>query len=81
MQVFECMQMIIAPIFTGPSWNLEHRGDADTQKSPNFCIFIRHHHLVNYMIFIVNLFLPCRNRCFFIRQHKTCRDLGFLCVG
>lgn len=32
MQVLECVQMIIAPIFTGPSWNLEHRGSGDAQK-------------------------------------------------
>lgn len=50
MKVLECMQMIIAPIFTGPSWNLEHRGDTDAQKSPNFCIFIVHHHHCNLLI-------------------------------
>nr|DAM64973.1 MAG TPA: hypothetical protein [Caudoviricetes sp.] len=73
--------MIIAPIFTGPFRNLKHRGTAYAQKSPNFCIFIRHHHLVNRMIFIVNLFFLCRNWWFFIHQHKARRDLGFLCVG
>lgn len=32
MQVLECVQMIIAPISTGPFWNLKHRGSGDAQK-------------------------------------------------
>ncbi len=32
MQVLECVQMIIAPIFTGPFQNLKHRGYGYAQK-------------------------------------------------
>ncbi len=39
MQVLECVQMIIAPIFTGPFQNLKHRGSWDAQKRAIYEIF------------------------------------------
>ncbi len=51
MRVMLCASdMQTIPIFTGPFLNLKYRGDADAQKSPNFCIFIVHHHHCNLLI-------------------------------